>query len=101
MNKESVYRSGAYVDEKDVLHVPMRAVTNMRSMAESLWPIESPMSVYDDPLKPKTAYAEKCLRRMSLVSVWFIILGLLIVALGIIFYFLIKIRIAVFLSSIK
>ncbi len=81
---------GAYVDEKDVLHVPMGAVTNMRSMAESLWPIGSPMSVYYDPLKPKTAYAEKCPRRMSLVSVLFIVLGLLIVALGILFYFVIR-----------
>ncbi len=50
---------GAFVSEEDVLHVPMSAVTNLRAMAEELWPVGSEMLVYYNPAKPKQAYAEK------------------------------------------
>ncbi|MCB6891363.1 DUF3592 domain-containing protein [[Clostridium] scindens] len=51
--------SGAYVTEKDYLYIPRSAVTNIRQMAQDLWPIGSSINVYYNPLRPKEAYAEK------------------------------------------
>lgn len=50
---------GAYVTEKDDLYIPRSAVTNIRQMAQDLWPIGSSVTVYYNPLRPKEAYAEK------------------------------------------
>ncbi|MGN0659694.1 MAG: hypothetical protein ACI4LA_08805 [Emergencia sp.] len=37
--------SVAFVSDRDYLHVPMSAVTDLRKMAEELWPIGSEMAV--------------------------------------------------------
>ena len=67
--------SGAYVSKRDFLHVPMRAVTNLRSMAQQLWPMGSSMPVYYDPARPERAYAEKLPDRMPAEAVIFIWVG--------------------------
>lgn len=50
---------GAYVTEKDYLYIPMSAVTNIRQMAQDLWPIGSSIAVYYNPSHPGQAFAEK------------------------------------------
>lgn len=57
--------SGAFVSDRDYLHVPMSAVTDLRKMAEELWPIGSEMAVYYDPEDPKRAFAEKLPEKTS------------------------------------
>lgn len=51
--------SGAFVSDRDYLHIPMSAVTDLRKMAEELWPIGSEMEVYYDPDNPRRAFADK------------------------------------------
>ncbi|NEG96596.1 hypothetical protein CS006_01210 [Bifidobacterium primatium] len=61
--------SGAYVSDNDVLHVPTRMVTNLRAMAQQLWPLGSPMPVYYDPADPSKAFAHHVNKRMSMVAI--------------------------------
>ena len=51
--------SGAYVSDKDVLHLKAGMVTNYRAMAERLWPRGTAMPVYYDPENPSRAFAQR------------------------------------------
>lgn len=82
---------GAYVSDKDYLHVPMSAVTNIREMANKLWPIGNEMKVFYNPEKPKQAYAERIPEGMSLESVVFVFSGIFVIILSVLLYFLIRI----------
>lgn len=81
---------GAYVSDRDYLHVPTSAVTNLWDMAERLWPIGSSMTVYYNPQKPKQAYAERLPKKWSIERVAFLLAGgfLVLVAVGL--YFVIR-----------
>ena len=76
--------SGAYVSKRDYLHVPMRAATNLRTMAGELWPLGSSMPVYYDPARPERAFAEKLPERMPAEAVVFIWVGAGLVLLSIV-----------------
>ncbi len=81
---------GAYVSDRDYLHVPMSAVTNCREMANALWPIGSEMKVFYNPENPKQAYAERIPKGMSLASVVFIGSGIFVMLLSVGMYFVIR-----------
>ncbi|OXN00885.1 DUF3592 domain-containing protein [Bifidobacterium vansinderenii] len=51
--------SGAYVSDRDVLHMRSGMVTNYRTMAQQLWPQGSTMPVYYDPANPAHAFAQR------------------------------------------
>lgn len=82
--------NGAYVSDRDYLHVPMRAVTNLKEMAEKLWPIGQEMKVFYNPGKPRQAYAERLPRRLPLVSLIFAASGTGVMILSVIMYFLMR-----------
>ena len=73
---------GAYVSEKDWLVVPMSAVTNLKKMAEDLWPTGSRMTVWYDPARPEKAFAQKKPDRAPAVSVIFMSVGAFMILLS-------------------
>lgn len=73
---------GAYVSEKDWLVVPMSAVTNLKKMAEDLWPTGSQMTVWYDPARPEKAFAQKKPDRAPAVSIIFMSVGAFMVLLS-------------------
>lgn len=81
--------SGASVTERDYLHIPKSAITNLGAMAEELWPIDSEMTVYYNPDKPRKAYAERLPVGASLATIMFVIFGVCIIALAVLMYFVI------------
>ncbi len=82
--------SGAYVSDRGYLHVPTSAITNLRDMAQALWPIGSDMTVYYNPNNPKQAYAEQKPKKMSLEMIVFLLAGAFVVLLSIGMYFVIR-----------
>lgn len=76
---------GAYVSKNDWLVIPMSAATNLKKMAEDLWPSGSRMAVWYDPDKPDKAFAQKKPDRAPAVSVIFIAAGvfMMLLSLGI------------------
>lgn len=81
--------SGAYVSEKDYLVIPMGAVTDMKRMADELWPIGSKMDVWYDPEKPQTALAEKKSEKMTITSIITVSAGVFVMILALIIGYLI------------
>lgn len=75
---------GAYVTDKDYLYVPIGTITNMKQMAQDLWPIGSEMTVYYNPSFPEQAYAEKKPFGTSLLVILFYILGIVILLISVI-----------------
>ena len=65
----------AYVSQNDYLVICTGAVTNMRALAENLWPLGSDMTVFYDPSMPKRAFAEKIPTRIPVVPLIFMIMG--------------------------
>lgn len=81
---------GAYVSHRDYLHVPMSAVTNVRKMAQRLWPVGSEMQVFYNPGKPKQAYAERIPKGMSFAAVSFLCGGTGVMLLSVLMYFVVR-----------
>ena len=78
----------AWEDEKGYLHVRTGIMSNMRQLAQTLWPVGSEMEVYYDPDDPGTSYVGAPVDNAVLSRV-FLIAGAGIVVLGILLYFLI------------
>ena len=78
----------AWEDEKGYLHVRTGILSNMRQLAQTLWPVGSEMEVYYDPDDSGTSYVGAPVDNAVLSRV-FLIAGAGIVALGILLYFLI------------
>ena len=78
----------AWEDEKGYLHVRTGILSNMRQLAQTLWPVGSEMEVYYDPDDSGTSYVGAPVDNAVLGRV-FLITGAGIVALGILLYFLI------------
>ena len=78
----------AWEDEKGYLHVRTGILSNMRQLAQTLWPVGSEMEVYYDPDDPGTSYVGAPGDNAVLSRV-FLIAGAGIVVLGILLYFLI------------
>lgn len=66
---------GAYISARGYLHVPVSAFTNLKHMADTLWPIGSSMTVYYNPQNPKQAYAEEKPEWMPLEQIGFLVAG--------------------------
>ena len=82
--------SKAYEDEKGYLHIKTGPVANLRKLAEQLWPVGSKMTVYYNPNDPKKCYVDRPVQG-GVVSFMFLIMGLLIVLLSIVVFFLIQV----------
>ncbi|MBT1174706.1 hypothetical protein JS530_04175 [Bifidobacterium sp. LC6] len=67
--------SGAYVSDKDMLHISSGMVTNYRTMAQQLWPQGSTMPVYYDPKNPTHAFAQRVPNYMPPVGIIFSAFG--------------------------
>lgn len=82
-------KSDAYEDEKGYLHIKSGAISNVRQMAEKLWPMNSKMIVYYNPDKPKICYVDRPIHN-SFVSMMFIIMGSVVIVMSIIVFFLMQ-----------
>ena len=86
----SLYNNkGAYVSDKDFLHIQRAAITNFESMANTLYPLGSKLTVYYNPQKPKEAFLEKLPSKSSVCAFVFIGTGIFYILLGVLMYFLI------------
>lgn len=82
-------KSSAYEDEKGYLHIKSGAISNVRQMAEKLWPINSIMIVYYNPDTPKICYIDRPITN-SFASMMFIIMGTVVIVISIIVFFLMQ-----------
>lgn len=82
-------KSNAYEDEKGYLHIKSGAISNVRQMAEKLWPINSKMIVYYNPDNPKICYVDRPITN-SFASMMFIIMGSVVIVMSIIVFFLMQ-----------
>lgn len=82
-------KSNAYEDEKGYLHIISGAISNVRQMAEKLWPINSIMIVYYNPDAPKICYVDRPITN-SFASMMFIIMGTVVIVISIIVFFLMQ-----------
>lgn len=82
-------KSDAYEDEKGYLHIKSGAISNVRQMAEKLWPINSKMIVYYNPDNPKICYVDRPIHN-SFASMMFIITGSVVTVMSIIVFFLMQ-----------
>ena len=78
----------AWEDEKGYLHVRTGIMSNMRQLAQALWPVEAEMEVHYDPDEPGNSYVGVPVNNAVLCRV-FLFVGAGIVVLGILLYFLI------------
>jgi hypothetical protein len=78
----------AWEDEKGYLHVRTGILSNMRQLAQTLWPVGSEMEVYYDPDDPGKSCVNAPVDNAVLGRV-FLITGAGIAVLGILLYFLI------------
>ena len=78
----------AWEDEKGFLHVRTGIVSDMRQLAQRLWPVGSELEVCYDPGDPRIGYVGKPVSNSFLCRV-FLIAGAGVAALGILLYFLI------------
>jgi len=78
----------AWEDEKGFLHVKTGTVSDMRQLAQRLWPVGSELEVCYDQGNPKMGYVGKPVSNFFLYRV-FLIAGAGVAALGILLYFLI------------
>ena len=81
--------SEAYEDEKGWLNVKIGPIANFRQLAEQLWPVESKMTVYYNPNNPKMCYVDRPISE-SFTSIMFILMGLVIIILSVLVFFLIQ-----------
>lgn len=82
-------QSTAYEDEKGWLHIKTGPVANLRLLAEQLWPINSKMTVYYNPNNPKNCYVDRPISN-SFTAIMFILIGIAVIILGILVFFLIQ-----------
>ena len=82
-------KSNAYEDEKGYLHIKLGAISNVRQMAEKLWPINSKMIVYYNPDNPKICYVDRPIHN-GFASMMFIIMGTAVIVMSIIVFFLMQ-----------
>ncbi len=80
---------GAYVSDKDFLHIHRAAITDFESMAKTLYPLGSKLTVYYNPQKPKEAFLEKLPSKSSVLTLVFIGTGIYFILLGTLIYFLV------------
>lgn len=80
---------GIHVTPNDYLYVPMSAISNLRAMAEHLWPMGSEMKVYYNPNHPKEAIAEKIPEKAPIVTPIFTWTGIGMILLSFLIAFLI------------
>ena len=78
----------AWEDEKGYLHVRTGILSNMRQLAQTLWPVGTEMEVHYDPNDPGNSYVGVPVNNAVLCRV-FLIAGAGIAALGAVLYFLI------------
>lgn len=78
----------AWEDEKGYLHVRTGIMSNMRQLAQALWPVEAEMEVHYDPDEPGNSYVGVPVNNAVLCRV-FLFAGAGVVVLGILLYFLI------------
>ena len=78
----------AWEDEKGYLHVRTGILSNMRQLAQTLWPVGTEMEVHYDPNDPVNSYVGVTVNNAVLCRV-FLIAGAGIAALGVLLYFLI------------
>ncbi|OZG59098.1 hypothetical protein BTIS_0251 [Bifidobacterium tissieri] len=67
--------SGAYVSDKDVLHLKAGMVTNYRAVAERLWPKGTAMPVYYDPENPSRAFAQRIPNYTPILAIILLAIG--------------------------
>lgn len=82
-------KSNAYEDEKGYLHIKSGTISNVRQMAEKLWPMNSKMIVYYNPDKPKICYVDRPIFN-NFASMMFIIMGSVVMIISIIVFFLMQ-----------
>lgn len=82
-------KSNAYEDDKGYLHIKSGAISNVRQMAEKLWPMNSKMIVYYNPDNPKICYVDRPIYN-SFASMMFIIMGTVVIVMSIIIFFLMQ-----------
>ena len=75
-------------DEKGYLHVRTGVLSNMRQLAQTLWPVGTEIEVYYDPNDPGNSYVGVPVNNAVLCRA-FLIAGAGIAALGAMLYFLI------------
>ncbi len=80
----------AYVSENDWLHISTGTITNYREIAENLYPLNSELPVFYNPLKPKEAFIERILQKPSICAIVFAGTGAVFVLVGILMYFVAK-----------
>lgn len=88
--KKLYEETGAYVTANDYLFVPVSAITNLKAMAQQLWPIKSQMAVYYNPLCPKQAYAERIPTKKPMEAIVFFWAGIGLFAVSFFIAFLIS-----------
>ena len=79
----------AYVSDRNFLHIKAGAITNLSGMAQRLYPLNSILTVYYNPQKPKEAFVEIPPRTFSFVSIAFTISAAFSVLCGIFLYFVV------------
>lgn len=79
----------AYEDEKGWLHVKTGPITDLYQLAEQIWPVHSETDVYYNPDNPKKSYVERPVSG-SFTSVMFIIMGLAVMVISVLIFFLMQ-----------
>lgn len=79
----------AYEDPKGWLHVQTGPIARLDTLAEQLWPLGSQMTVYYNPSNPGKSYVERPIVG-NFATLMFNIAGFLLIATGILLYFLIQ-----------
>lgn len=82
-------KSEVYEDEKGWLHVKTGAITDLRQLAEQLWPVNSKMTVYYNPNNPKKCYVDRPISK-NFASMILIIAGIVTILLSVLVFFLIQ-----------
>lgn len=79
----------AYEDEQGWLHIKIGSITNLRQLAEQLWPIDSKMTVYYNPNNPKKCYVDRPISK-SVTSMIFTLMGMITIIFSVLVFFLIQ-----------
>ena len=82
-------KSNAYEDEKGYLRIKSGAISNVRQIAEKLWPMNSKMIIYYNPDNPKISYVDRPIAN-SFASMMFIIMGTVVIVMSVIVFFLMQ-----------
>lgn len=81
----------AYVDDNDVLHIRRGAFSNLRKVAQELYPMGTYLKVFYNPQKPKQCYVDEIHDDSSSVKNVFKWMGFGFIVLGIIIIMLINV----------